>query len=176
MSYYNPPLEVGEYTTSTVLSGDLKKTYRLNAGVFRWVTNSAAITNAGGKVLAHSFATTTGLMTGTVIETATATDYRVAGVIPLGTSGQGGAILATTTLAANSYFLLQLNGEGKVQANTTVTAGAALITTTTAGFAGSMGSGVEAAAAVAGYFGYATNTAVATVAGGLITCVLTGVA
>jgi hypothetical protein len=115
-------------------------------------------------------------MTGTVIETATATDYRVAGVIPLGTSGQGGAILATTTLAANSYFLLQLNGESKVQANTTVSAGAALITTTTAGFAGSMGSGVEAAAAVAGYFGYATNTAVATVAGGLITCVLTGVA
>ncbi len=174
MSYYNPPMKVGEYTTSTAESADLKKTYRLNAGVFRWVTNSAAITNAGGKVVTHTI--TAGAITGTVVETTTAADYLVAGVIPLGTSGQGGAILAATTLAANSYFLVQLSGASSVRANTTVTAGGALITTTTAGMAGSMATGVEAAAAVLGYFGYATNTVAATAASGLITCVLTNVA
>ncbi len=176
MSYFQPPMKAGEYTTSTAESGDLKKTYRLNAGVFRWVTNSAAISNAGGKAVCHSFAVGGG-MSGTVIETTTASDYRVAGVIPIGaTSTQGGAITATTTLAANSYFLIQLNGASQVQANTTVSAGAALITTTTSGIVGSMATGVEAAAAVTGYLGYATNSLVATVAGGLVTCVLTGVA
>jgi lysozyme family protein len=51
-----------------------------------------------------------------------------------------------------------------------------LITTTTAGFVGSMATGVEGTAAYLGPIGYATNTAVATVAGGLVGCVLTKVA
>lgn len=172
MTYYNPPMKAGEYTTSTAQSGDLLNTYRLEAGVFRWVTNTAAITNAGGKVVTLSF--TSGAPTGAVVETTTASDNDVAGVIPIGTSGQGGAILATTTLPANSYFLVQLNGAARVQAaNTTVVAGAALVTTTTAGMVASMATGVEAAAAVQAYIGYATNTAAATAAGQLITCVLT---
>ena len=58
----------------------------------------------------------------------------------------------------------------------TVSNGAALVTATTSGMVSSMGTGVEAAAAVLAYMGYATNTAVATVANGLITCVLTRVA
>lgn len=174
MTYYNPPMKAGEATTSTSQSADLLNTYRLEAGVFRWVKNSAAITNAGGKVVTLSF--TSGAPNGSVVETTTASDNDVAGVIPIGTSGQGGAILATTTLAAESYFLVQLNGTARVQANTTVVAGGALVTTTTAGQVGSMATGVEAAAAVMAYLGYATNTAVATVANGLITCVLTRVA
>jgi hypothetical protein len=175
MSYYNPPMQVGEYTTSTSQSADLKKTYRLNAGVFRWVTNTAAITNAGGKVLTHVFSN--GAMTGQVIETTTANDYDIAGVVPLGTSGEGGAILLTTTLAANCYFLVQLNGEARVQAaNTTVTVGMPLITTTTSGGVGSLSTTADAVSAVLGYLGYATNTVAATAAGQLITCVLTRVA
>jgi hypothetical protein len=174
MSYYNPPMEVGEYTTSTALSGDLKKTYRLNAGVFRWVTNTAAITNAGGKVLTHVFSS--GAMTGQVAETTTANDYDVAGVVPLGTVGQNGTIAATTTLAANSYFLIQLSGQSQILANTTVTGGYALITTTTSGQAGSLSTTIDGANAVLGFLGYSTNTAVVTAAGNLITCVLTRVA
>lgn len=174
MSYYNPPMKPGEATTSSAQSADLLKTYRLDDGVFRWVTNSAAITNAGGKVVTLVFSN--GAPTGVVVETTTASDYDVAGVIPIGTSGQGGAILATTTLAAGSYFLVQLNGPARVQANTTVTAGALLITTTTSGIVGSVATTVEGASAVLGGLGYSTNSAVATVAGGLITCVLTRVA
>lgn len=175
MTYYNPPMKVGEYTTDDSLTGDLLKTYRLEDGVFRWVYNSAAITNAGGKVVV--FSVTNGAPTGAVVETTTASDVEVAGVIPISSnSTQGGAITATTTLAANSYFLVQLNGPARVQANTTVAVGGALVTTTTAGQVGSMATGVEAAAAVQAYIGYATNTAVATVANGLITCVLTRVA
>lgn len=175
MTYYQPPMKVGEYTTSTTMSGDLLNTYRMEAGVFRWVYNSAAISNAGGKVVTLAF--TAGVPTGAVVETTTASDNDVAGVIPIGSSStQGGAITATTTLAANSYFLVQLSGKAQVQANTTVVAGGALVTTTTSGQVGSMGTGVEAAAAVMAYLGYATNTAAATVASGLITCVLTKVA
>ncbi len=176
MSFWLPPMKPGEYTTSTTETGDLKKTYRMNTGIFRWVTNSAAISNAGGKVVCHSFAVGGG-MNGTVIETTTGSDYRVAGVIPIGaTATQGGAITATTTLAAASYFLIQLSGASQIQANTTVSAGAALVTTTTAGQAGSVTTGVDAALVVLGYFGYATNSLVATVANGLVSCVLTGVA
>lgn len=174
MSFYMPPMKVGEYTTSTALSGDVKNIYRMDTGVFRWVTNSAIISNAGGKVVVHSIVA--GAITGTVVETTTASDYLVAGVIPIGTSTQGGAITATTALAVGSYFLVQLSGQASVKANTTVSASDALVTTTTAGQVGSMATGVEAAAAVKGYLGYATNTAVATVASGLITCVLTRVA
>lgn len=175
MSYYNPPMQVGEYTTDDTQTADLKKTYRLNAGVFRWVTNTSAITNAGGKVLSHIF--TSGAMTGAVGETTTANDYDVAGVIPLGTSGEGGAILATTTLAANSYFLIQINGAAQVQAaNTTCIAGYPLITTTTSGAVGSLSTTADGATAVLGFLGYATNTAAAASAGSLITCVLTRVA
>jgi hypothetical protein len=168
-------MKAGEYTTSTTLSGDLKNIYRLETGLYRWVTNSAAISNAGGKAVVHTI--TAGAVTGTVVETTTATDYKVAGVIPIGaTSTQGGAITATTTLAANSYFLIQLSGASQVQANTTASAGATLITTTTAGQVGSMATGVEASVGIIGVLGYATNSAVATVANGLITCVLTRVA
>lgn len=175
MSYYNPPMKVGEYTTSATLTADLGNTYRLDAGVFRWVTNSAAITNAGGKVLTFTF--TAGAITGTVVETATANDYPIAGVIPIGTSGQGGAILRTTTIPANSYFLVQLSGAARVQAaNTTVTVGAPLITTTTSGNVGSLATTADSVSAVLGYLGYATNTVGATAAGQLITCVLTRVA
>ncbi len=174
MSYFQPPMAAGQYTTSATLTGDLGKTYRLNAGVYRWVTNDAAITNAGGKILTHVF--TAGAITGHVVETTTAGDYDIAGAVPIGTSGQGGAIAATTTLAAASYFLVQVNGQTSVQANTTVVAPCALITTTTSSNVGSMSTTVDAAAAALGYLGYATNTAVATVAGGLITCVLTRVA
>jgi len=175
MSYFQPPMKVGEYTTDDSLTGDLLKTYRLDDGVFRWVYNSSAITNAGGKVVTLVFSS--GAPTGAVVETTTASDTDVAGVIPIGaSSSQGGAITATTTLAANSYFLVQLSGASRVQANTTVSNGAALVTTTTSGQVGSMATGVEAAAAVLAYLGYATNTAVATVANGLITCVLTRVA
>lgn len=174
MSYYQAPGKVGIYTTSATQNGDLKKTYRLNGGVFRWVTNSAAISNAGGKVVIHTI--TAGAITGTVVETTTASDYRVAGVIPVASTSGDGAITATTTLAANSYFLVQLSGYAQVQANTTVVAGGALVTTTTSGQVGSMATGVEGAAAVTAFLGYATNSAVATVANGLVTCVLTRVA
>ncbi len=175
MSDNLPPQEPGQYVTGTAQSGDLGKTYRLNSGVFRWVTNSAAITNAGGKILTFTF--TAGAITGTVVETATANDYPIAGVIPIGTSGQGGAILRTTTLAAASSFLVQVNGGAQVQAaNTTVTAGSPLITTTTSGNVGSLATTADSVSAVLGYLGYATNTVGATAAGQLITCVLTRVA
>lgn len=175
MTFYMPPMKVGEYTTSTTMSADLLNTYRLEAGVFRWVKASAAITNAGGKVVTLVFSA--GAPTGAVAETTTASDNDVAGVIPIGSSStQGGAITATTTLAADSYFLVQLNGAARVQANTTVSTGANLVTTTTSGQVGSMATGVEASTAILASIGYATNTAVATVAGGLITCVLTRVA
>ncbi len=175
MSYYQPPMPVGEYTTSATETGDLGKTYRLNTGVFRWVTNDSAITNAGGKLLSHVF--TAGAITGHVIECATASDYDLAGVVTIGTSGKGGAILLTTTLAANSYFLAQVNGSARVQAaNTTATLGAPLISTSTSGGVASLVTTVDAAAAALGYLGYATNTAAATAAGQLITCVLTRVA
>jgi hypothetical protein len=174
MTYFQPPMKAGSYTTSTALSGDLKNTYRLESGVFRWVTNTAAITNAGGKVLTHVMSS--GAITGQVVETTTANNYNVAGVVPIGTSGQGDAISATTTLAANSYFLIQLSGPGQILANTTVTGGYALITTTTSGQAGSLSTTIDGANAVLGYLGYSTNTAVVTAAGLLITCVLTRVA
>lgn len=176
MSYYNPPMKAGWYTTSSAESGDLKKTYRLNGGVFRWVTNTAAISNAGGKVLIHTI--TSGAITGQVVETTTANDYRIAGVVPINSSStQGGAITATTTLAANSYFLIQLSGYSQVQcANTTCTAGQALITTTTSGAVGSLSTTADGATGVLGYLGYATNTAAATAASQLITCVLQCVA
>ena len=176
MSYFQPPMKPGEYTTSATLTGDLGNTYRMDAGVFRWVTNSAAITNAGGKVLVFSF--TAGAITGTVIETATANDYPIAGVVPIAaTSTQGGAITRTTTLAAGSYFLVQVNGASRVQAaNTTVSVGSPLITTTTSGNVGSLATTADAVSAVLGYLGYATNTAGATAAGQFITCVLTRVA
>jgi len=175
MTYYQPPMKAGEYTTGTTETADLKKTYRLPSGVYRWVTNDSAITNAGGKLLSHVF--TAGAITGHVIECATASDYDIAGVIPIGTSGQGGAIALTTTLAAGSYFLAQVNGSAQVQAaNTTVTLGAPLISTTTSGGVGSLVTTVDAAAALLGYIGYATNTAAATAAGQLITCVLSKVA
>jgi hypothetical protein len=175
MTYYNPPMKVGEYTTGTTQSADLLNTYRLEAGVFRWVKAGAAISNAGGKAVVFSL--TNGVPTGAVVETTTANDYKVAGVIPIGTSGRGGSIALTTTLAADSYFLIQLNGASQVQAaNTTCTAGQALITTTTSGAVGSLSTTIDGANAVLGYLGYATNTAAATAAGQLITCVLTRVA
>lgn len=175
MTYYQPPMKVGAYTTSTALSADLKNIYRLETGVFRWVTNTAAITNAGGKLMVHTI--TAGAITGQVVEATTANDYKVAGVIPIGTSGQGDAIALTTTLAANSYFLVQLSGPAQVQAaNTTATLGNPLCATTTAGGAGSLSTTVEAFAGMEGYIGYATNTVAATAAGQLITCVLTRVA
>ncbi len=176
MSFYMPPMKVGEYTTSTVQSGDLGNVYRMDSGVFRWCTNSAAITNAGGKVVVHSLVA--GAITGTVVESVTVADLtKVAGVIPIGTSGRGGSIAATTTLAANSYFLLQLSGAAQIQANTVITAGATLVVgTVTSGVSASMATGVEGAFAVNANLGYTTNTAVATVAGGLIPCVLTRVA
>ena len=176
MSFYMPPMKVGEYTTSTVQSGDLGNVYRMDSGVFRWVTNSAAITNAGGKVVVHSL--TNGAITGTVVESVTVADLtKVAGVIPIGTSGQGNAIALTTTLAAGSYFLLQLSGASQIQANTVITAGATLVVgTVTSGVSASMATGVEGAFAVNANLGYTTNTAVATAAGQLIPCVLPRVA
>jgi hypothetical protein len=175
MTYYQAPMQAGEYTTSSTQSGDLGKTYRLAAGVFRWVTNDAAITNAGGKLLSHVFLA--GAITGHVIECATASDYDLAGVVTIGTSGEGGAILLTTTIPINSYFLAQVSGGSRVQAaNTTVTLGAPLIATSTSGGVASLVTTVDAAAAVLGYLGYATNTVAATAAGQLITCVLTRVA
>lgn len=176
MTYYNPPMKVGEYTTDDGQSADLGKTYRLTNGVFRWCTNDAAITNAGGKLLSHVF--TAGEITGHVIECATANNYDIAGVIPIASdSTQGGAIARTTALAANSYFLVQINGQAQVQAaNTTVAVGNPLCGTTTAGNVGSLATTVEAFAGMQGYVGYATNTVAATAAGQLITCVLTRVA
>jgi hypothetical protein len=168
-------MKVGEYTTGTTETADLKKMYRMNTGVYRWVTNDAAITNAGGKLLSHVFSA--GAITGHVTENATANDYDIAGVIPIGTSTQGGAIGLTTTLAANSYFLVQISGPAQVQAaNTTVAVGNPLCGTTTSGAAGSLATTVEAFAGMMGYIGYATNTVAATAAGQLITCVLTRVA
>ena len=175
MSYDNPPMQVGEYTTDDTMTADLGKTYRLDNGVFRWVTNDAAITNAGGKLMSHVF--TAGAITGHVIECATANDFDIAGVIPIGTSGRGGAIARTTTIAINSYFLVQLSGEAAVQAvNTTAAVGNPLVGTATAGQVGSLATTVEAFAGMQGYIGYATNTVAATAAGQLITCVLTRVA
>ena len=175
MSYYNPPMKAGLYTTSTAQSGDLKKIYRLNNGIFRWVTNSAAITNAGGKAVLLTLVS--GAPDGTVTEAASAAAANPAGVIPIGTSGQGGAILAATTLAASSYFLVQLSGPAQVQAaNTTSIYPYPLITTTTAGGLGSYGTVALQVADALSLLGYATNTVAATVAGQLITCVLTRVA
>ena len=175
MSYYNPPLAVGEYTTDDSLTADLGKTYRLDNGVFRYVVCDAIITNAGGKLMSHVF--TAGAITGHVVECATANDFDIAGVIPIGTSGQGGAIARTTTLAASTYFLVQLSGEASVQAvNTTAAVGNPLVGTTTGGQVGSLATTVEAFAGMQGYIGYATNTVAATAAGQLITCVLTRVA
>ncbi len=178
MTYYNPPMASGAYTTSATLTADLGKTYRLAKGVFRWVTNDLAITNAGGKVLSHVF--TAGAITGHVIECATANDYDVAGVVSIADTAdiaQGGALLRTTTLAANSFFLAQISGASQVQAaNTTAAVGNPLVGTTTSGGAGSLATTVEAFAGMQGYIGYATNTVAATAAGQLITCVLTRVA
>lgn len=174
MTYYNPPMKVGEYTTDDTQTADLGKTYRLTNGVFRWVTNDAAITNAGGKLMSHVFSA--GEINGHVIECATANDYDIAGVIPIGTTGQNGTIARTTALAANSYFLVQISGQAQVQAvNTTVAVGNPLCGTTTGGQVGSLATTVEAFAGMQGYIGYATNTAAATAAAQLITCVLTRV-
>lgn len=178
MTYYNAPTNYGQYTTSSAQSADLAKTYRLAKGVFRYVTNDAAISNAGGKLLSHLF--TSGAVTGHVIECATANDYDIAGVVSIADSADsayGGAINRTTTLAANSYFLAQVSGGAQVQAaNTTVAVGNPLCATTTSGNVGSLSITVEAFAGMEGYIGYATNTVAATAAGQLITCVLTRVA
>lgn len=176
MTAQNAPMAVGQVSTDDGLTADLGKTYRLADGVFRWVTNDAAITNAGGKALSHVF--TAGAITGHVIECATASDYDFAGVVAVASdTTQGGSIALTTTIAASSFFLAQINGHAQVQAaNTTASLGAPLITSATAGGVSSLVTTVDAAAALLGYLGYATNTVAATAAGQLITCVLTRVA
>lgn len=176
MSYYAPPMKPGQYTTDDGQSADVNKTYRLNDGVFKWVYNSAIISNAGGKTVLLTLVS--GAPTGAVTEAAAAAAVNVAGVIPIGSSStQGGAITATTELAANSYFLVQLSGEAQVKAaNTTTISPYPLITTTTAGGVGSYSTVAAQVADVLSFLGYATNTVAATAAGQLITCVLTRVA
>lgn len=176
MSFQSPPLAIGDYTTDDSLDADLGKTYRaaykdssgnLTDGLFRFVKLTAAVSDAGGKVVIHSLSS--GRVNGNAVETTTASDVEVAGVIPV-----YGNIAATTHLAADTRLLVQVNGPARVKAgNTTVVAGGALVTATTSGAVQSMATGVEAATAVQAYLGYATNTAAATAASQLITCVLT---
>lgn len=166
MTFMSGPQAVGQIATDSTLDSDLGKTYRQADGLYRWVKCTAAISNAGGKILVHSLSS--GDINGNVVETTTASDVEVAGVIPV-----AGSITATTTLAADTRFLIQVSGAAQVKAgNTTVVAGGALVTATTSGTVQSMATGVEAATALQAYVGYATNTAAATAASQLITCVL----
>jgi hypothetical protein len=167
MSAEQPPIGVGTITTTDDVDSDLGKLYQLGNAIYRFVkTSTAIITNAGGKVLVLGL--TAGVPNWTVSETTTAGDQEVAGVVPT-----TGSIAATTTFAASTRFMIQVSGPCTVQAaNTTVVNPAALITATTAGTVSSMTTGVEGAAAVTSFLGYATNTAAATAANGAITCVL----
>jgi hypothetical protein len=174
MSAMNPPVAIGTYTTDDSLDADLGKLYDTLDGFYRYVkTSTAIISNAGGKAL--TFAVTLGVPTWTVAETTTVSDAYVAGVVPISAATTGPAIAATTALAAGSRFMIKVSGAAVVRANTTVVSPAALNTSATAGMAQSMTTGVEAAAALAGFFGFATNTVAATAASGTITCVLRGI-
>jgi hypothetical protein len=168
MSAEQPPIAVGTITTTDDLDADLGKLYQLGNSIYRFVkTSTAIITNAGGKVLV--LGVVAGVPDWTVVETTTASDNEVAGVVPISST-----ITATTTFAASTRFMLQLSGPAAIKAGTLVVAPAALTTSTTAGIAQSMTTGVEAAAAIAGFCGYATNTAVATATTSTVTCVLRG--
>lgn len=167
MSAEQPPIAIGTTTTDDSLDADLGKLYQLGNSIWRFVkTSTAVISNAGGKFLVL------GLVAGapdwTVAETTTAADQELAGAVPI-----TGSIASTTSFAASTRFMIQLSGPATLKAaNTTVVAPAALTTATTAGTVQSMTTGVEGAAAVTSFLGYATNTAAATAASGTITCVL----
>ena len=174
MSAMNPPVAIGTYTIDDSLDADLGKLYDTLDGFYRYVkTSTAIISNAGGKVL--TFAVTLGVPTWVVAESTTASDAYVAGVVPINTVTTGPSIIATTALAAGSRFMLKVSGAAVVRANSTVVTPSALTTSGTAGMSQSMTTGVEAAAALTGFFGFATNTVAATAASGTITCVLRGI-
>lgn len=168
MSAQQLPIAVGTITTTDDMDADLGKLYYQNDKIFRFVkTSTAIITAAGGKVLV--LGVTAGAPNWTVIETTTVSDNEVAGVVPVSTT-----ITVATDFAASTRFMIQVAGPASIKSGTLVVAPAALTTSGTAGVAQSMTTGVEAAAAIAGYCGYATNTAVATVVTNTSTCVLRG--
>lgn len=162
-----PPLGIGEFTTSSGNDADLGNIYAINNGMWRLVVLTAAVSSAGGKALIH--VVSAGVPTNAVQENTTLGVTTFAGVIPIST-----AITTTTTLAAGSRLLIQFRGPCSTRTVTTTMTASALMVGTVAGGVSSITTGVEASSAVSQYIGYSTNTAVATVANGVITCVLAG--
>ena len=166
MSAILPPMAPGQYTTSDDLDADLGKVYQVGNNLYKFVNSTAALSGAGGKVLVHTV--TAGVLSTGVVTTTTANTTPFAGVVPI-----TGDIASSTALAAGTRLLVQIAGPASIQASSLVTNGLPLGTFTTAGAAGGIASTVTVETALPACFGYAINSTVATVAGGVITCVLT---
>lgn len=174
MSTYTGPLKPGEFSTNTQHQVDLGLTTNIYGCDFRMCqVNTVAITLAGGQAVDRLF--TAGVPTGKVTPTVTAASLNVAGGIPVANSsfqgfaipGGPNAITNTVTVPASAFLLIQFTGIGQVQANTTLVTPAAFaissITTAT--------SVDTSTGPLFGYVGRVTNTAVATVSAGLVTCI-----
>jgi len=158
-------MSLGQFATDGTQDADLGKVYRCDNGFARYVKLASQITNAGGTAV--FFAYTLGVPTYTVDTTTTSHNVNFAGVIPIALD-----IASTTTLAASTRLMVRINGPCSVKASDTlVTTNFPLAAGTSAGALGQ--STYVSSAAIPAYIGYATNTAVATAVGQLITCVLT---
>ncbi len=165
MAAYISDIKPGEYSTNTAYQADLGKTTIINGREYRLCKSSASIAIAGGLPMATAY--TLGVPTWAVAATGTLNDANIVGGVPIADTTFVGYIDSTVTIPISAYFLVQYYGPGKVTANTTISAGAAFGTLTT-GFVASVDSAVYAPLAIKGRM---TNTAVATAAGGVLTCI-----
>ena len=174
MSMYIGPLKPGEFTTNSSAAADIGLTTNIGGADFRMCqVNSVALTNAGGLIVQRAY--TAGIPSGKIFADVTAGSLDVAGGVPIATSVNIGfaylnspnAITATVTIPASAWLLVQFTGPGQVQANTTLVTPAAFAVSSL-----SAATSVDTATGlIFGYVGRVTNTAVATVANGAVTCI-----
>lgn len=113
------PIAVGETSTDTNLVQQLGELFAVDDNVYRLV-------KAGGTLAAEDIVVsgvTSGAFTWTVVDTTTANDYTVAGVIPA----------SCPAIASGDYFLICVAGPATVTSAAAIAAGGLVGTSTTAG-------------------------------------------
>lgn len=161
-------IKPGEYSTNSALAADVGKTVILSGSEYRLCKTSAAISAAGGKMVAAAKSTGGAYNFGSVNVSTTLNDYDVIGGIPISADTSFvNYINSTVTVPISAYVLVQFYGSGYVVANSTIVA-PAVFGNSASSLAASVDSTVYAPG---GIKGRVTNTAAAAAAGGVpLTC------